>query len=107
VDFHLEKPDARPALILDRVEDLDLRAVSAAPPAGDEPAIELRDTRRCFIHGVRAQAGTRTLFKLTGAQTDGIRALGNDFTEAASAFQVAPEIGRDALRQEGNLSRPG
>jgi len=107
VHFHLEKPDARPAMILDRVEDLDLRTLSAAPPSSEEPAISLRDVRRCLVQGVRAQAGTKTLFKLAGAQTDGIRALGNDFSDATTAFQVAPEIGKSALRQEGNLSRPG
>ena len=34
VHFHLEQADARPAVIFDRVEDLDLRTVSAAPPSG-------------------------------------------------------------------------
>ena len=105
VSFHLQKPDSRPAVIFDRVENLDLRTFSAAPPSSDEPAIWLRDVRRCFIQGVRAQAGTRTLFKLTGAQTDRILALGNDFSEATIAFQVEQEVGKHALRQEANFLR--
>jgi polygalacturonase len=105
VHFHLEKPDARPALILDRVEDVELRALSAAPPSGDEPAVALQNVRRCFIQGARAQASTKTFFKLSGAQTDRIQALANDFTEARTAFQVEADVGRQALREESNLLR--
>ena len=103
VHFHLEQPDARPAVILDSVEDLDLRALSVAPPSSNEPALALQDVRRCFIHGMRAQAGTKTLFKLSGSQSAQLQALGNDFTEASAAFQVGPEVGSRALRQESNL----
>jgi polygalacturonase len=103
VHFHLEKPDARPAMIFDRVDDLDLRAVSAAPASGDEPAIWLRDVRRCFLQGLRAQVGTKTLLKLTGAQTAGILAVGNDFSEAAKAFILANDVEKNALRQEANF----
>jgi polygalacturonase len=106
VSFHLEKPDARPAVIFDRVENLDLRTLSAAAPSSDEPVIWLRDVRRCFMQGLRAQADTRTFFKLTGAQTDRILALGNDFSEATTAFQVGQEVGKKALRQEANFLRP-
>lgn len=103
VNFHLEKTDARPAMIFDRVENLDLRAVSATPPSGDEPAIWLRDVRRCFMQGLRAQAVTKTFCKLTGAQTDRILALGNDFSEATHAFAVEQDVGKNALRQEANF----
>lgn len=105
VQFHLEKPDGRPAMIFDRVEDLELRASSAAPPSSEEPAIALRDVRRGFIHGVRAQAGTKTHFKLSGAQTERIHAVANDCTEAETAFQLAADVGKEKLRQEANLQR--
>lgn len=106
VNFHLEKPDARPAMICDRVKDLDLRAVNAAPPSGDEPAIWLQDVQRCFMQGLRAQAGTHTLCKLSGAQTDRILALGNDFSEARQAFAVEQEVAKNALRLDANFLRP-
>ena len=106
VHFLLETPDARPVMIFDQVEDLELRAGSAAPPSGDEPTIWLRDVRLCFLQGLRAQAGTRILFKLAGAQTDRIRALGNDFSEATQAFEMAKDVGKNALRQEANLVGP-
>lgn len=105
VNFHLEKPDARPAMIFDYVEDLEMRAVNAAPPSGNEPAIWLRDVRCCFMQGLRALADTKTLFKLSGAQTDRILALGNDFSEAANAFEVGNDVEKNALRQEANFLR--
>ena len=79
-------------MILDRVEDLELRAFSAAPPSGEEPTLALRNVRRGFIQGLRAQPGTGTLCKLSGAQTARISATGNDFTEAASPFHLGPEV---------------
>ena len=65
----------------------------------------LWNVRRCFIQGVRAQAGTKTLFKLSGAQSSQIQAIANDFTEASAAFQLGAEVGSQALRQEANLLR--
>jgi hypothetical protein len=106
VHFHLDQPDARPAMILDRVEDLELRASSAAPPSGEEPAIALRNVRRCFMQGLRAQPGTRTLCKLTGAQTARIMAIGSDLTEAVTPFQLGQEVDKVALSQEANFLRP-
>jgi polygalacturonase len=106
VHFHLEQPDARPAMILDRVEDLELRAVSAAPPSGEEPALALRNVRRGLVQGLRAQPGTRTLCRLSGAQTARIMATGSDLTEAANPFQLGPEVDQAALSQEANFRRP-
>ena len=103
--FHLEQPDARPAVILDRVEDVDLRAFSAAPPSGDEPAVALRNVRRCFMQGLRAQPGTKTLCKLTGAQTARIMATDSDLSDAANPFQFGQDVDKAALNQQANFPR--
>jgi len=105
VHFHLAQPDARPAVIFDRVEDLDLRAFTAAPPSGDEPALALRDVRRCLMQGLRAQPGTGTLCKFTGAQTARIMATGCDLTDAANPFQLGQEVDKGALSQQANFPR--
>jgi polygalacturonase len=106
VHFHLAQPDARPALILDRVEDLDLRDLSAAPPSGEEPALALRNVRRCLVQGLRAQPGTRTLCKVTGAQTARIMVLGSDLTDAANPFQLGQDVDQAALSQQANFPQP-
>ena len=103
VSFHLEKPDGRPALIAADVGELDLRSITADPPSGDQPALWLRDVRGCFMQGLRARAGTKTFVRLSGAKTAGIRAIGNDFSEAENAFLREQEVPEKALRQEANL----
>jgi hypothetical protein len=105
VHFHLAQPDARPAVVFDRVDDLDLRAFTAAPPSDDEPVLSLRDVRRCLMQGLRAQPGTRTLCKLTGAQTARIMVLGCDLTDAATPFQFGPDVDKSALHQQANFSQ--
>lgn len=105
VQFHLEKPDARPAVIFDRVEDLSLRAFSAAPPQSEEPVIAMRQVRRCFMQGLRAEPRTRTFCRLTGDQTAGIVAIGNEFSQAVEPFQLEAGVERAALRMEANCLR--
>lgn len=107
VRLQLDKPDARPAVILDRVEDVELRASSVTPPTGEAAAIVLRNVRRGLIHAMRARPRTATLFSLSGAKTAQIHALANDFVEAQKPFQLSPEIAGSVLRQEGNLNRLG
>lgn len=105
VHFHLEQPDARPAMILEDVTDLELRSTSAPPPTRGAATLILRNVQRGLIQGLRARPGTGVLVKLSGPQTAQINALANDFTEASQPFQISPEVGAGALRQEGNLLR--
>jgi hypothetical protein len=57
------------------------------------------------MQGLRAQPGTKTLCKLTGAQTARIMALGSDFTDAATPFQLGQEVDKSALSQQANFPR--
>ena len=90
-------------MILDQAVNMQLRGFSAAPPAGAEPAIWLRNIRGAFIQGLCAQPGTQTCIKLTGEKTAAIRAIANDFTEASAAFSLGNEVPSTALRQQANL----
>jgi len=105
IQLQLEKADARPAIIFDQVENLELRHLSVAPPTGAEPAIRMREVKRAFLQGLRAQPQTQVLCRLAGAGTEHILALGNDFTEAALPFHLEPDVRPAALRQEANFTR--
>jgi len=96
---------ARRASSITGIEDLELRAFSAAPPSGEEPTVALRNVRRGFLQGLRAQPGTGILCKLSGAQTARISATGNDFSEAASPFHFAPEVAPAVLSEQANILR--
>ncbi|MBI4327429.1 MAG: right-handed parallel beta-helix repeat-containing protein [Chloroflexi bacterium] len=106
VDFHLEKPDGRPALLMDQGSQIDLRSVLADPPAGEEPVIWLRQVRDCLAQGIRARPGTKTCFKVSGARTAGIRAVGSDFSEGQQAVLLDKEVNASVWQQSGNLLRP-
>jgi hypothetical protein len=101
----LAKPDGRPAMLFEDVNELELRGISAAPPAGNEPVLRLRNVRTGFLQGNRARTGTKTFLELAGEQTNRIGALGNDLSEAATPFAFDKEVQAAALHQEGNSSR--
>jgi hypothetical protein len=103
VKFHLEQPDARPAVIITQASNLDLRNLTAEPPSGEEPVLSLHDVGDTLLQGCRAQKGTKCFLQLGGAQTAQLRALGNDLSQAAMPFRLGKEVPEQALREEANL----
>jgi len=103
VKFHLEAPDARPAVVITQASNLDLRNLTADPPSGEEPVISLRDVRDALLRGCRAQKGTKCFVHLSGAQTAQLRALGNDFSQATVPFRLDEDVPRQTAREEANL----
>ncbi len=101
--LHLEQLEARPAVIIDRAVNVQLRGCSAAAPSGVEPGFWLRNLRGCLLQGLCAQPGTQNCIKVSGEQTSAVRAVANDFTEATAAFQLGGEVPSTALRQQANL----
>jgi hypothetical protein len=101
LQFGFEKPDARPALILDEVSNLDLRNVLAKAPAGSAAAIEFKDVRDSLVQGCRALEGTGTWARVAGARTAHVRLSGNDFTRAAGALERAPDVNPEAVQCDG------
>ena len=103
VKLHAERPDGRPALVIEDGGDVDLRGLHGDPPEGAEAVFALRDVRACLVSGSRAPTGTRTFIQLRGPRTARVRAVGNDLTAAATPFTLADDVPKDALRQEANL----
>jgi len=99
VTLDCERPDGRPALIVDDVQELDLHMVLAAPPASDEPALWLREVRDGFLQGLRTRPGTRRYLRLSGGGTARIRMAANDFTGAEVPLVVDRDVPRRAWRR--------
>lgn len=77
VQLALASPDARPGLVCDDVQDLEIRGwrgASALPPGGEE--ILLRDSRDVWIHGSRS-AGGPVLVRVSGKGSGEIRLSDN------------------------------
>ena len=72
-----DKPDARPAIVCDDAEDLIFAGVELSAPTGDAALIELRNTRRAFLTGMRIPSGTKVLARVSGARSSGISLVGN------------------------------
>jgi polygalacturonase len=107
IDVGIERPDARSAVMLDDVRNASLQAIRAKSPAGAEPLIHLRSVRGCVVRGVEPQEGTRTFVRLSGADTTGIRLVGNDLSRVDRVAMMDTEVSPSALRVESTeaLSR--
>jgi len=102
-NLQLEKPDSRPALITDDVEELDLLSLRAEPGSGDPPVVALQDTKTALIQGARALKGTKTFLMVSGANTQKVHLIGNDFSEAETPFKAGDDVPKKALATTANL----
>jgi len=57
VECIADKPDARPAIVCDDVDDIIFAGLELTAPAGAAPLFDLRNTRRVFLTGMRSPAG--------------------------------------------------
>ena len=97
VAFRTAKPDARPALFGDDVEDLSVSALSGpAPAAPATPLMELRDARRARIRETRSAAPSQPLLRLSGARTADV-AIARE-QESDAAVLADPEVSASAWR---------
>lgn len=77
VRFDLAAADARPALICDDVEDLELTGFKALI-SGSEPLIRLRQMRGALLQGCRPTGSVETFVRTEGERSANIALLGND-----------------------------
>jgi polygalacturonase len=89
VECIADKPDARPAIVCDDVEDVILGGLELSAPSGDAPLIDLRNTRRAFLTGMRAPLGGKVFASVSGAGSAGIRLLGNALNEEQEAVRLS------------------
>lgn len=98
VELIAEKPDFRPAIFCDDINDLLISGLEAACPAPLNPVVDLRNAHRVFIQGSRAPEQTALFLRVAGTESNGIVLAGNDlsgtnqvtaFVEGASADSVS------------------
>jgi polygalacturonase len=64
-----DRPDARPAIVCDDAEDLLLSGLELSAPVGSAPVIDLRNTRRAFLSGMRSPSGPGAFLEVSGADS--------------------------------------
>jgi hypothetical protein len=89
VRFDLARPDARPAITCDDVEDLNVCDVRAAANPDTESLLRLRSTRDALIHGCRPLGKAGTFLRVEGRACRDITLHGNDLHRARKAVETA------------------
>jgi hypothetical protein len=102
VRFELEKPDLRPAVICEDVEDLELNGFKAHG-SGDEPLIRLRDTRSALILNCRTLGDVKTFLRVEGERSASIALLANDLRRVRESVISGSDVAPGAVQESGNL----
>jgi hypothetical protein len=98
------EPDARHALVLDDVQDVDLNGVAGMPAVGDNAVIRLIQTQNVLIRGCRPRSAEGAFVKIDGKDCSDIALTGNDFARVRQVMELAGQAPVDAIRQNGNVA---
>jgi polygalacturonase len=101
IEFIADKPDARPVVVTDDVDDLILAGLEMSAPTGDAPLFDLRSTRRAFLTGMRSPVGSKLFAQVSGAASNGIVLSGNVLETGQAPLHFADGAANDAARQAG------
>lgn len=82
-----DKPDSRPAIVCEDVNDVNLDGLALAAPMDDAPLIDLRNTTKASLTGMHSPAGVKVFAEVSGNKSSGIALKGN--TLAAGQQAVA------------------
>ena len=98
VEYIADKPDARPAIVCDDVDDVILAGLDLSSPTGDAPLIDLTNTRRAFLTGIRAPAECQVFTQIRGAGSSGIALVGNSLAPRQKAVSFADGATDDSAK---------
>ncbi|MBI5383680.1 MAG: glycoside hydrolase family 28 protein [Verrucomicrobia bacterium] len=90
-------PEARPALVCDDVEDLELFRWRAETLAKAGAPIRFTDVRRALLHGCRGPEDGSALLRVEGKASARIKLTGNDLTDAKKAVELGNEAAAGAV----------
>jgi len=98
VECIADKPDARPAIVCDDVDDVILGGLELSAPTGNAPLIDLRNTRRAFLTGMRAPAGSQVFAQVSGAASSAITLLGNSLNQGQQAVSFSDGAAKESTK---------
>ena len=97
VQFHLDKPDLRPAIVCDDVDDLELAGFKAAGNRNAESLIRLENSRNVFIHSSRPLNNIGTFLRVEGSNSSDILLEGNKLGLSAKAVEISAGAQKNAV----------
>jgi hypothetical protein len=100
VRFEYEEPDARPAIILDNVQDAAINGLSAKGSAGTE-LLRFINTKDVLLTATRILTPAAVFLKIEGAESTGIIADGGDVRKANQKTTFGNGASPDAVTIRG------
>jgi hypothetical protein len=97
IDIRAATGEARPALVCDDVNDLDLDGFRSSSTTGNQPVVKLAGTRAAWLRGCASPA-TGVYLAVHGAASNGILLTGSDLAAAAKPVWLAPEVPEQAVK---------
>ena len=97
VRFEYDQPDARPALILDNVQDASINGLSAMGSASSE-LIRCINTKDILLTAVRLLTPAASLLRIDGSVSEGIIVDGGDVSKAAKTVLFENGAGKKSVK---------
>ncbi|HET7537583.1 MAG TPA: glycosyl hydrolase family 28 protein, partial [Candidatus Didemnitutus sp.] len=98
VRFTTVKPDARPAVVFDRVTDAALHLFAATGAAEAESLVRFNEVRDVLVTAARVLSPAPAFLQVAGAASINVTIDGGDLTKAGRPVVIAPGASGEAVR---------
>ena len=89
VRFDTATPDLRPALVLDRAEQISLRGFEAAGNPAADSLLRFTNVKSAFLSACRVLSPAAAFLHVEGPESKAISIRGSDLTQAQTPFRLA------------------
>lgn len=97
VRLEVARPDERPALFCEDVEDVEISRLRAAAASKGSSVIRLNDTRDAWVQGCRCLAEAAKFLRVNGKMSRKIKLSANEINETTQAVEAGPEVEKGAV----------
>lgn len=105
IEFKAATAEERPAIFCDDVKDLEVTGLRSASIVGVQPVIKLTQTRRAFIQGCTAPAGTKAFLAVQGNKSQQVVLMNNNLVGAEKLVETDKDVPENAIAAISNASR--
>jgi len=95
VRVSVAQPDARPGLVCQDVNGLELFGWAAA--ANESPAVVFLEVQNALVHGCQAAPKTGVWLRVEGGHNAAIKLVANEFSEAVQAVELGKDVPAEAV----------
>jgi len=98
VEYIADESDERPAIVCDDVDDIILAGLELSAPASGAPLMDLRETRRALLTGMRAPLECGHFAQVSGAGSSGITLMANALNPGQRPVTITGGAEQDSTR---------